>query len=72
VAPGKQSVGLQDVFGEGGILLARMQVGRFTYANLRQGETAAGLLVVSLAERCGEFEMAGVRFALCTGEQTSR
>ena len=72
VPPGQQSVGLQDIFGEGGILLARMQVGRFTYANLRQGDTAAGLRVVSLGERCGEFEMAGVLFPLCTGEQTSK
>jgi hypothetical protein len=72
VPSGKQTVGLQDIFGEGGVLLARMQVGKLTYATLRPGDTAAGLRVVSLAERCGEFEMAGTTFALCTGEQTSK
>jgi hypothetical protein len=73
VPPGRQSVGLQDIFGEGGILLARMHVGQFTFANLREGDTGSGgFRVVSLAERCGQFEMAGTPFALCIGEQTSK
>jgi hypothetical protein len=66
-------VGLQDIFGERGVLLARMHVGQFTFANLHAGDTApGGLRVVSLADRCGEFEMAGTPFALCIGEQTSK
>lgn len=73
VPPGQQSVGLQDIFGERGVLLARMHVGQFTFANLHAGDTApGGLRVVSLADRCGEFEMAGTPFALCIGEQTSK
>jgi hypothetical protein len=70
---GQQTVGLKDIFGERGILLARMQIGEFTFANLRTGETApGGLRVVSLTDRCGEFEMAGGPFPLCIGEQTSK
>jgi hypothetical protein len=66
-------VGLEDIFAEGGVTLARMHVGKFTYANLRQGDTAdGGFRVLSLADRCGEFEMAGSPFALCIGEQTSK
>jgi hypothetical protein len=73
VPPGRQSVTLDDIFGEQGILLARMRVGQFTYANLHEGDAVSGgLRVVSLAERCGEFEMAGTPFALCIGEQTSK
>jgi hypothetical protein len=70
---GQQTVGLKDIFGERGILLARMQIGEFTFANLRTGETApGGLRVVSLTDRCGEFEMAGIPFPLCIGEQTAK
>jgi hypothetical protein len=70
VPPGLQAVGLEDIFVEGGVRLARMQVGQFTYPNLHEGDAVAGAFrVVSLAERCGEFEAAGKAFSLCLGER---
>jgi hypothetical protein len=64
-------VGLQDIFTEGDVRLARMHVGPYTFANLHEGETIDGSFrVVSLSERCGEFESAGSPFSLCVGEQT--
>lgn len=67
---GRQPVGLQDIFMEAGTTRARVHVGPLTF-NLREGESFAGSLhVVSLGDRCGEFEQAGNRFELCEGEQT--
>ncbi|MGH8972432.1 MAG: hypothetical protein ACRD0C_04430 [Acidimicrobiia bacterium] len=70
---GRQAVGLEDIFVEAGRRLARMHVGSVTFPNLHEGETFAELLrVVSLTDRCGEFEHAGGRFQLCEGEEVFR
>ena len=71
--PGRQAVGLQDVFVEAGTRLARMHVGSVTFPNLHEGETFAGSFrVVSLADRCGVFEHEGKSFPLCEGEDVFR
>lgn len=70
VPAGTQAVGLADIFEEGGVRLARMHVGQFTFSNLHVGETVAGSLrVVALSDRCGDFEYAGNPLPLCEGEQ---
>jgi hypothetical protein len=70
---GRQAVGLEDVFVEAGRRLARMHVGSLTFPNLHEGETfAESLRIVSLTDRCGEFEHAGNRFQLCEGEDVFR
>jgi hypothetical protein len=73
VPAGSQEIGLTDIFDEGGVRLARMQVGPFTYSNLHVGDTVAGSLrVVALSDRCGDFEYAGNPLPLCEGEQVFR
>ena len=73
VPAGTQEVGLTDIFDEGGVRLARMRVGPFTYSNLHVGETVAGTLrVVALSDRCGDFEYAGKPLPLCEGEKVLR
>ena len=73
VPAGSQEVGLTDIFDEGGVRLARMHVGPFTYSNLHVGDTVAGSLrVVALSDRCGDFEYAGNPLPLCEGEQVFR
>lgn len=73
VPAGKQEVGLTDIFHEGGVRLARMHVGLFTYANLHVGDTVPGSLrVVALSDRCGDFEFAGIPLPLCVGERVLR
>jgi hypothetical protein len=68
--PGGQAVGLEDIFVEAGVRLARMHVGPFTFPNLHEGDTFAdSFRVVSLSERCGEFDSAGKPFPLCEGEE---
>lgn len=68
---GRQRIGLQDIFVEGSARLARMHVGPVTFPNLHEGETFAGsFLVVSLSDRCGDFEAEGQPFSLCEGEET--
>ena len=70
VPAGRQAVGLHDVFVEGDVRLARMHVGQFTFSNLHEGDTFAdSFRVVSLSERCGEFDSAGQPFSLCEGEE---
>lgn len=70
VPPGLQAVRLEDIFVEGGVRLARMQVGQVTFPNLHEDDAVGSFRVVSLAERCGQFEAAGKAFSLCLGEQT--
>jgi hypothetical protein len=71
VPAGRQAVGLQDVFVEGGGRLARMHVGPVTFPNLHEGDAFSdSFRVVSLSERCGDFESAGKPFSLCEGEET--
>lgn len=73
VPPGRQAIRLEDIFAEGNVRLARMQVGRFTFPNLHEDDDVGGSFrVVSLSERCGEFEFAGNPFSLCEGEQAIR
>ncbi len=68
--PGRQAVGLQDIFVEGGVRLARMHVGPITFPNLHEGDAFAdSFRVVSLFERCGEFDSARQPFSLCEGEE---
>lgn len=70
VPAGRQAVRLQDIFVEGGVRLPRMHVGQFTFSNLHEGDTFAdSFRVVSLSERCGEFDSAGQPFSLCEGEE---
>lgn len=69
--PGRQVVRLNDIFAEAGIRLARMHVGPVTFPNLHEGDAFAdSFRVVSLSERCGEFDFAGQPFSLCEGEET--
>jgi hypothetical protein len=73
VPGGTQAVGLADIFDEGGVRLARMNVGPLTFSNLHVGDTVAGSLrVVALSDRCGDFEYAGSPLPLCEGEQVLR
>lgn len=73
VAPGQQVVSLEDVFMEGDVRLARIRIDQSTFPNLHQGDTVSGgFRVVSLADRCGEFEMGGNPFSLCIGEQAAK
>jgi len=73
VPTGAQDIGLQDIFMEGDVRLARMNVGQFTFANLHVGDAVAGSFrVVTLSERCGDFEFAGSLFSLCEGEHVSK
>lgn len=73
VPVGAQAVGLADIFEEGGVRLARMYVGPFTFSNLHTGDTVAdSLRVVALSDRCGEFEYAGRPLPLCEGEEAFR
>ncbi len=68
-----QAIGLVDSFEEGGVRLARVHVGPFTFPNLHVGDTVAGSFrVVALADRCGDFEYAGTPLPLCEGEQVVR
>lgn len=67
---GRQAVGLEDIFVEAGFRLARMRVGPFTFPNLHEGDGFADTFrVVSLSERCGEFDSTGKPFSLCEGEE---
>jgi hypothetical protein len=67
---GRQVVGLVDIFEEGGVRLARMYVGQFTFSNVHEGDVVAdSLRVISLSDRCGDFEFAAVPLSLCEGEQ---
>ena len=73
VLPGLQSVRLEDIFVEGDVRLARMRVGQIGFSNLHEGDAVAGSFrVISLSDRCGEFEVAGAPFSLCEGEETVR
>jgi len=73
VPAGKQTIGLADIFEEGGVRLARISIGAFTFPNLHVGDTlASSLRVVALSDRCGEFEYAGNPLPLCEGEQVLR
>jgi hypothetical protein len=73
VTAGRQVVELVDMFEEGGVRLARMRVGQFTFSNVHEGDVVAGSLrVVGLADRCGDFEFAAVPLSLCEGEQVIR
>ena len=73
VPSGSQEIGLTDIFDEGGLRLARMHVGPFTFSNLHVGDTVAGSLrVIALSDRCGDFEYAGNPLPLCEGEQVLR
>jgi hypothetical protein len=73
VAPGRQTVGLEDIFVEGDVRLARIHIDLSTFPNLHEGDAlAGGFRVLALAERCGEFEIAGSPFSLCIGEQALR
>lgn len=68
---GRRLVGLEDVFIEGGVPLARAHVGSVTFPNLHEGDTFGDSFeVVSLSDRCGEFAFGEERFALCEGEET--
>ncbi len=70
---GRQAVGLEDVFVEAGRRLARMHVGSLTLPNLHEGESFAGSFqVISLTDRCGEFQHGDDRFPLCEGEDVFR
>ena len=67
---GRQVVTLVDIFEEGGVRLARMRVGQFTFSNLHEGDVVAdSLRVVGLSDRCGDFEFASFPLSLCEGEQ---
>ena len=71
--PGGQVVGLDDVFTEGGVPLARFHVGPLIFPNLHEGEVfASSFTVVSLSGRCGEFLFLQDRFTLCEGEESLR
>jgi hypothetical protein len=73
VPAGRQVVGLVDIFEAGGVRLARMHIGPFTFSNLSVGDTVPGpLRVVALSDRCGDFEYAGNPVPLCEGEQVLR
>jgi hypothetical protein len=68
---GRRVVALVDVFVEGGVPLARMRVGPVSFPNLHESEAFAETLrVISLSERCGEFDASGTPFSLCEGEET--
>lgn len=70
VPGGRQVVGLVDIFVEGGVRLARMRVGPISFPNLHEGEAFAdSFRVLSLSERCGEFDASGTPFSLCEGEE---
>lgn len=70
---GRQVVELVDIFEEGGVRLARIRVGQFTFPNVHEGELVAdSLRVVALSDRCGEFEFAAIPLPLCEGEQVFR
>jgi hypothetical protein len=70
---GPQVVELVDIFEEGGVRLARMRVGQFTFPNVHEGDVVAGSLrIVGLSDRCGDFEFASAPLSLCEGEQVFR
>ena len=70
---GHQVVELVDIFEEGGVRLARMHVGQFTFSNVHEGDVVAdSLRVVALSDRCGDFEFAAAPLSLCEGEQVFR
>jgi hypothetical protein len=63
-------VRLEDIFVEGGVRLARMHVGPLSFSNLHEGDAFAdSFRVLSLSERCGEFDASGTPFSLCEGEE---
>jgi hypothetical protein len=67
---GRQVVELVDIFEEGGVRLARMRVGQFTFSNVHEGDVVAdSLRIVALSDRCGDFEFASFPLSLCEGEQ---
>jgi hypothetical protein len=63
------TVALIDVFDEGGVTMARVQVGSTVYT-VAAGQTfATSYKVVSVSGTCGQFLYGDSPFSLCEGEQ---
>ena len=63
------TVALIDVFDQGGVTMARVQVGSTVYT-VAAGQTfATSYKVVSLSGTCGQFLFGDSPFSLCEGEQ---